>query len=96
MALGKRVCSPSEYESVDRMLTEARNAMENREDKVPCCYVFTDNGNSLIVLRSVKATVSVASEYMYMFPKTKSFDCRLNILRFIGYINFLTMKKIIQ
>ena len=52
---------------MDRMLTEARNAMENREDKVPCCYVFTDNGHSLIVLRSVKATVSVAPGYMYLF-----------------------------
>ncbi|XP_022336878.2 phospholipid-transporting ATPase IF-like isoform X6 [Crassostrea virginica] len=34
LALGKRVFSPSEYESVDKMLTEARNAMENREDKL--------------------------------------------------------------
>ena len=51
LALGKRVFSPSEYESVDRMLTEARNAMENREDKVPCCYIFTDNGHSLIDLK---------------------------------------------
>ena len=51
LALGKRVFTPSEYESVDSMLTEARNAMENREDKVPCCYVFTDNGHSLIVLK---------------------------------------------
>nr|XP_022336878.1 probable phospholipid-transporting ATPase IF isoform X7 [Crassostrea virginica]XP_022336879.1 probable phospholipid-transporting ATPase IF isoform X7 [Crassostrea virginica] len=34
LALGKRVFSSSEYESVDRMLTEARNAMENREDKL--------------------------------------------------------------